>query len=136
MFLEAMKTQMVARVLAGVAMVAVLAVQPGCLIVAAGAAGASTVAYVRGDLMAPLDADYESAVKASRRALDKLEFKIIDEKRDALAADFVARTALDKKVQVRVTKQGEKVTQIRIRVGVFGDEALSMTVLNEIKQRL
>lgn len=131
-----MKTKMLAKALAAVAMGVVLAVQPGCLIVAAGAAGASMVAYVRGDLTAPLDTDYESAVKAARRALDKLEFKIIDEKRDALAADFVARTALDKKVQVRVTKQGENVTQVRIRVGVFGDEALSMTVLNEIKQRI
>ena len=131
-----MKTQKLAKALAAVAMGVVLAMQPGCLIVAAGAAGASTVAYVRGDLTAPLDTDYENAVKAARRALDKLEFKIIDEKRDALAADFVARTALDKKVQIRVTKQGENGTQVRIRVGVFGDEALSMTVLNEIKQRI
>ncbi len=131
-----MKTVILAKTLVWAALVMVLVVQPGCVIVAAGAAGASTVAYVRGDLRASVDSDYESAVTASRRALDKMEFKIIEEKRDALTADFVARTALDKKVQIRVTKQGDETTMLRIRVGVFGDEALSMTLLNEIKRRL
>ncbi len=131
-----MKNLNFARGLIAAALVLVLGLLPGCLIVAAGAAGASTVAYVRGDLTAPLTADYETAATASCRALDKLGFKIVQENRDALAADYVARTALDKKVQVRVTKVDDKTAQVRIRVGVFGDEQLSHAILDEIKRRL
>lgn len=108
----------------------------GCLIVAAGAAGAGTVAYVRGDLQATLDANYERSLKATRAGLERMQYKIISDRSDALAGEFIARTALDKKVQVRVTKDSDALTKIRIRVGVFGDEEVSRSLLEAIKARL
>lgn len=108
----------------------------GCLVVAAGAAGAGTVAYVRGDLQATLDADYDRAVRATRGGIEKMGFALISERKDALVAEFVARTAQDKKVQVRVTKQTENNSGIRIRVSVFGDEQISRALLDAIKARL
>jgi hypothetical protein len=108
----------------------------GCLIVAAGAAGAGTVAYVRGDLQATLDAGYEESLRATRGGLERMKYSIISDRSDALAGEFVARTALDKKVQVRVTKESDALTKIRIRVGVFGDEEISRSLLDAIKARL
>ena len=123
-----------AAILAGLASVAVM--QSGCLLVAAGAAGAGTVAYVRGELDASLGNGYESVVQASNRAIDQLQFKKISESKDALKAVLIARTASDKKVQITVIKVSETLTKVEIRVGVFGDQALSTTILEKIKGSL
>lgn len=106
---------------------------PGCVAVVAGAGAAGAVAYVRGELEANLDHNYESTVEATRRAISELGFAQISEKKDALAAVFVARTALDKKIEIRLANPGNRLTNIKIRVGVFGDEQLSLSILDKIK---
>lgn len=132
-----MKTHsLLLRVTAASVLGFVLLAHSGCLIVAAGAAGAGTVAYVRGDLEATLDAGYERTLRAAKGGLERMQYSVISERSDALAGEFIARTALDKKVQVRVTKQSDTLTVVRIRVGVFGDEAVSRSLLDAIKARL
>jgi hypothetical protein len=112
-----------------------LATLSGCILAAAGA-GAGAVAYVRGELSANVDSDYDRAVDATRGALADLEFARVSENKDALKAVFISRTALDKRVEVTVTNSAKKLTNIKIRVGVFGDEQISLSVLNKIKARL
>jgi len=107
----------------------------GCLAVAAGA-GASAVAYARGDLETSLNADYGKVVASARSAVTELEFAKVSENKDALKAVLVARTALDKKVEITIANSGKKLTNIKIRVGVFGDESLSMAILDKIKSGL
>ena len=107
----------------------------GCLAVAAGA-GAGAVAYVRGDLEANLTNDYDKVVNAARGAIKDLEFAKVSENKDALRAELVARTALDKKITISISNSGKKLTNIKIRVGVFGDEQLSMSILDKIKAGL
>lgn len=107
----------------------------GCLAVAAGA-GASAVAYARGDLETNLHTDYAKVVDSARNAINELEFAKVSENKDALKAVMVARTALDKKVEITLTNSGKKLTNIKIRVGLFGDEALSMAILDKIKSDL
>jgi hypothetical protein len=108
----------------------------GCVAMVAAGAGAGAVAYVQGKLEAPLDAHYAKAVRAVDRAIEQLEFARISEKKDALTAIFVARTAEDKKVTIRVSKVGDQSSRVEIRVGLFGDETLSMTILDRIKTNL
>lgn len=107
----------------------------GCLAVAVGA-GAGAVAYVRGDLEANLGSDYQQVVNATRDVLKELEFAPVSENKDALNAVLVARTAMDKKVEITITNSGKKLTSIKIRVGVFGDEKLSMAILDKVKAGL
>ncbi len=107
----------------------------GCLAVAAGA-GASAVAYVRGDLETNLHTDYARVVDSARSAINELEFAKVSENKDALKAVLVARTAMDKKVEITITNSGKKLTNIKIRVGLFGDEALSMSILDKVKSGL
>jgi len=114
---------------------AVLVSLPGCLAVAAGA-GAGVVAYVRGDLETSVTTEYAQVVDATRAAIKNLEFAQVSENKDALKAVFVARTALDKKVEINLSNSGKKLTSIKIRVGVFGDEQLSLAVLDKIKAGL
>lgn len=113
-----------------------LAVLPGCVVLAAGAAGAGAVAYVRGELNATVDSDYNRVVKAAGRAIQELEFAKVSEQKDALQAVLVARTALDKKVEIKILNPGNKLTTIKIRVGLIGDEMLSQAVLAKIKAGL
>jgi Protein of unknown function (DUF3568) len=105
----------------------------GCVAVMAGAAGAGTVAYLRGELDAPLDASYPQAVSGVDRAIKQLEFARISDKQDALTAIFIARTAEDKKITIKVTKVGDQTSKVAIRVGWLGDESLSLTILSRIK---
>ncbi|HUJ44031.1 MAG TPA: DUF3568 family protein [Opitutaceae bacterium] len=108
----------------------------GCLAVAAGAAGASAVAWVEGRLDANLNADFERSAKAADLAIHDLQFAKISEKKDALEDTLVARTAGDRRVEIKVEKVTDQTSKVEIRVGVFGDEPLSLTVLDKIKARL
>ena len=112
-----------------------LAALGGCVAAAVGA-GASVVAYVRGDLETTMPTEYAKVVDSARRALKDLEFARVSDSKDALKADLVARTALDKKVEVTLTNSGKNLTNIKIRVGVFGDEQLSLAILDKIKAGL
>ncbi len=114
----------------------VLVLQSGCVAVAVGGAAAGTVAYVRGDLQATLDASHERSLRATKRAIERMKYALVSERSDALAGQFIARTALDKKIDVLVTKESDKATKIRIRVGMFGDEQISRALLDAIKAQL
>ena len=123
------------RILVAVWLGATLAALSGCILVAAGA-GAGAVAYVRGELEASLTHDYDKVVDATRETIKDLEFAKVSENKDALKAVLVARTALDKKIEITISNSGKKLTNIKIRVGVFGDEQLSMSILDKIKAGL
>lgn len=112
-----------------------LAVLPGCIVAAAGA-GAGAVVYSYRDLDSTVVADYGKVVESARRAIKDLEFAEVSDNKDALTAVLVARTALDKKVQITITNSGKKLTNIKIRVGVIGDEKLSIAILDKIKAGL
>jgi hypothetical protein len=123
------------KILIAVCLASSLAGLSGCLAVAVGA-GAGAVAYARGDLEVNLNADYERAVEASRQAIKDLEFAQVSENKDALKAVFIARTALDKKVQIVLSNTGKHLTNIKIRVGLIGDEQLSRAILDKIQAGL
>jgi hypothetical protein len=99
-------------------------------------AGAGAVAYVRGELEAPLDANFDRALRASQKTIEQLKFAKVSEKQDALVATLVARNADDKRIEIRVESQGANRATVKIRVGILGDESLSMTILDKIKASL
>lgn len=122
------------RVAAGSVVAALLIAHAGCASVEQGTS--KTVAFVRGDVNSTLEGGYDASVKATRTALERMKFTLESERGDALQSEFVARTALDKKIEVLVTRRGAKETGVRIRVGAFGDEAVAQSLLAEIKDRL
>lgn len=118
---------------------AALALGPltGCVAVVVGiAAGAGTVAYVRGELETTLSAGYEKSVEATNLAVQQLQFARVAERRDALSDTITVRTAGDRKVVIRINKIADFSSRVRIRVGIFGDEALSLTILEKIRANL
>jgi hypothetical protein len=108
----------------------------GCVVVAAGAAGAGAVAYVRGDMVVNLEHDLDAVFTASQRALGKLEFTKIDDHKSGVDAQLVTRTALDKRVEIKLTRVTKSLTKVQIRVDLMGDQALSLTILEKIKAEL
>lgn len=122
-------------ILAALALFITVALQTGCVAVAVGA-GAGAVAYIRGDLEATLEARLDDTNRAADRAIAQLEFAKISNRKDALSANVTARTAQDKKVQVEMTKISQRVTKVKIRIGVFGDEAVSLAILDKIRANL
>ena len=120
-------------ILAGLALLPLLS---GCVAVLAGAAGAGTVAWVEGRLDATLDANFDQAEKAANRAVTQLQFVKVNEKKDALTATLIARTAEDKKIEIKVVRVGDTTSRVQISVGVFGDEGQSLAILDKIKANL
>ena len=113
-----------------------IAFTSGCLAVAAGAAGAGTVAYIRGELDAALSYNLDAVDRATNRAAEQLRFAKINEGSDALARVITLRTAEDKKIEVKLTRTTDTLTQVRIRVGVFGNETVSRALLDKIQANL
>lgn len=127
------------RISATLAVLVGLATSTGCFLVAvgaAGAAGAGTVAYVRGELDATLGRRYEAVANSADSAIAQLQFVKVSETKDAFTWEIVARTAEDKKVDIKVSRQGDDLTRVSIRIGVFGDEEKSRVVLDRIKANL
>jgi hypothetical protein len=109
----------------------------GCLAVAAGAGAGAAVAYVRGKLEANLGADYEVAIAATNRAIQQLGYAKVSESKDSLVDNFVVRNADDKRIDIRLENAARGLTKVTIRVGhFFGDQALSVSILEKIKANL
>lgn len=108
----------------------------GCVVVAAGAAGAGAVAYVRGELGSSVAHDLDTVFAASQRALGEMKFARIDDKKTTLDAQLISRTALDKKVEIRLERITDGLTKIHIRIGLLGDQQLSLTILDRINAEL
>lgn len=116
-----------------------LAMCGGCVLLAVGgaaAAGAGTVAYVRGELQTTVDAPLERTWAASQKALTDLQMPVTDQDKDGLSGKLTARAAGDKKVVVRVKKVTSTATELGIRIGTWGDETKSHEILEAIKRRL
>jgi hypothetical protein len=124
------------RLAAALLVVAALPWLTGCVVVAAGAVGAGAVAYVRGELESSVEADLDTAYAAAQRALEKLEFARIEQRKSGLDAQLVHRTALDKRVEIKLKKITDRLTKIEIRVGIVGDQELSLTLLDKIRAEL
>jgi hypothetical protein len=97
-----------------------------------GAAGA----YHMGRLEATLDASPQTVVNASKAALSDLHFAEVSSRQEGLDGRVMAKTADDRKIEVRIDGQSDKVSKVVIAVGILGDESLSRQVLDKIRSNL
>jgi hypothetical protein len=127
------------RGLAAVLLAANLLCSSGCFLfvvgaVAAGAAG--SVAYVDGKLEVTLGNGYESVVVASNKVIVQLQFAQPEERQDALSDTLVTHNAKGDRIEIVVTKAGDNLTNLAIRIGTFGDQQMSQDILDKIKASL
>lgn len=109
----------------------------GCVALAAGAAaGAGTYAYVRGELTEVLGAPMDRAWSAVLGAARELELAVEEESKDAMRAQLDAKRADSTNIRIRLIAESDTATEIKIRIGVFGNEAESRRILDAVKSRL
>ncbi len=114
----------------------VLVLGSGCVaaLVGGAAAGAGTVAYVRGELTATESVSLDKAWSAAQEAMKDLQLTMFSQRKDGLSATLEATKADGKKIHIKLTKAAETETKIQIRVGVFGDQTWSRTILDQMKK--
>jgi hypothetical protein len=117
-------------------MVSLLALTNGCILVVGAAAGVAGYAYVDGEIKTTEAASLNQSWDASLAAMKDLEFTVTEKSKDALSGNVTAQTADNKTVKIKLKYISNTSTEIRIRVGTFGDENLSRTVLNKINSHL
>lgn len=112
----------------------------GCLAAAAvgggAVAGAGTIAYIKGELKATEGHSIDETWAATEKAIAELNFLVINKVKDAVSAELKCQTADGKTVNIELKRIADNLTEIKIRVGTFGDEALSRYILNKIQANL
>jgi hypothetical protein len=101
-----------------------------------GALQAGTAAYSRRKLVSNEAATLEHAASASETALDVLGFRL-DRTVERQNATYIrGREVNDTAVEVRLIRRTPKVTEVSIQVGLWGDQTMSLLILNAIKMEL
>lgn len=108
----------------------------GCAAVAVGAAaGVAGVFYVTGDVERTYPYPMDIVWEASLSALADLEMDIAKNVKDQLTAEIRAYTATGKRIRLELESDGN-VTELELRVNVFGDADLSELILARIESYL
>lgn len=122
------------------ALAAILAIPTaGCpaILVGTGAAmGAGALVWQSGWLRGSIPEPLERVHRAAKSALG--DFKVtLDSEALKPASGLVDGTMPDgRRVVVETSKAGHKETQVRIRVGIWGDQAVSLRLFEQIKKHL
>jgi hypothetical protein len=119
--------------------VCLLLVLSGCAPIAVGlgaAAGGGGVMYAKGDLQTTLKHAPEEVADAAVEAFRALNINHEYTKTSRLHSRVVGTTTDDKEVKVAASLEGEGISELSIRVGVFGDEERSRRIYREIEKRL
>ncbi len=99
-------------------------------------AGQTAVSYIRGDLRAPVGAPVGEVYASARRAVESLEFVETRATADAISAEIHAITAQDQSITIWVNEVTRQTSDLTIRIGAIGDEALSRRIYGEILEGL
>jgi len=116
-----------------------LALGSGCALFVVGAAagaGAAGYAWVDGEIKTTEGSSLNQTWDASLAAMKDLQFTVTDKSKDALSGYLTAQTADNKTIKINLKYISNTSTEIRIRVGTFGDESLSRIILNKINSHL
>ena len=108
----------------------------GCGVLILGGAAAGTVGYVSGDLKATLEGKFENVVAATDEAISDNSITQAAKDETQHSVVYELRTLQDDKIALTITRASRDLTNVVIRVGVFGDEPLSRHILTEIENRL
>ncbi|MCX7886865.1 MAG: DUF3568 domain-containing protein [Verrucomicrobiae bacterium] len=113
----------------------------GCAVMLVGAAAvgttAGTISYFGNELYVLHEVDLETAWKAAQTTVSELQFQTEPNRctKDGIKGVLFARNAQKQQVVITVLRRMEKLTEIRIRVGVF-DTAANREAAQVIYQKM
>lgn len=111
----------------------------GCAVALIGAgagAGAGTYAYVRGEHQVTYPYSFNKTYSATLAALKDLQIPVVDAFKDLTDGTIMAKKGDGSDVKILLKTEGDKVTMVKVRVGIFGDEAASKRIVEKISTRL
>jgi hypothetical protein len=114
----------------------VLVSQSGCLLLVAAAGTGTGVAYYVGDLDVTLEAPPARVVKATEKAMKDLDLAVIVRESSGMDGKVIGRTARDVKMTVVVKGHTDKVSNVSVRAGMFGDDGMQARLLDKIRENL
>jgi hypothetical protein len=128
------------RLAMGVVFFGFLAVT-GCAVFLVGAGagvGIGTAEYIRGELKQAYAAPMEKAWNASLTAAEELKMRTTEKSIDNVDQNRLIKGKTDegRDFQIALEATSQEVTTVKIRVGVFGDEAYSKRILEVIAKNL
>ena len=89
-----------------------------------------------GTVTAKLNGAPQDVTEAARQTLEDMDLVIVSSGATGIDGKVVARSAQEVKVTVEVERAGENLSELSIRVGMLGDEDVSLSILEKIKRRL
>lgn len=128
----------------GLLLVAFCLAQCGCLLALAGAGAGAGAAYVysKGQSKGSFAADFATTWHTTRAALGALGLPIVDERYAGVQGTIEARSGDGRRIVIKLRSAAAPIpndgfrTEVSVRVGTFGDEAVSNRILTEIGCRL
>ncbi len=119
------------------ALVLIMAFGSGCgALLLVGGAGTSAIAFATGELRSTEEVPFAELDRACQEAIQILGYDRVEVTRTPDRIRWQARTASGDPVDIRIISKGPDETELRIRIGVFGDETRSRLVLEQIHQSL
>lgn len=111
--------------------------QGGCgALLLVGGAGTSAIAFATGELRVTEAASLTQVHDATRLAVEALRYADAEAVLTKDNVRWTATTAGGDPVDIRLYADGPEQTELRIRIGIFGNEARSRLVLEQIRQSL
>ena len=98
--------------------------------------GPDAIGFESGELRSIENTALSVVDEACGQAVVRLGYDDVEETRDPGSVRYRAHTAGGEPVDIKAVAQGKKRTELRIRIGLYGDEAASRLVLEEIQQAL
>ena len=109
----------------------------GCAVIAGGVIGGSTTAYIRGVLKTKEPASFDKVWFAVVETVEREEFKVVTKESNSGRAFIEAKlTDRDKIAYITVKYDKPEITDLVIRVGIWGEEEESRRILKLIHQKL
>lgn len=115
-----------------------LSVLTGCIAgaVAAAGAGAAGAVYVTGKLKSYEPVPLDTAWEATLAGFKDMDLLAEAKEKDSDEASAEADGPGGKKVRIKLKRENASVTEINIRVGIFGNENYSVRLLERIRSHL
>ena len=107
----------------------------GCLLLVAGGAVAGT-AFALGKLESLVDGNLKKVDTATSKALQEMKFTKVKHAITDIDALHTYKGPKDQNIFIELEKLTDKTTKVFIKVGTFGDEKMSVTILESIKENL
>jgi len=111
----------------------------GCVFVVGagiGAGGLAVYQHISGEYSKLCNRGIDEAAVAAEEALKDMGILIVNSTHDAQQGRINARLLDDTAVTVRLEAEGQYMTQVYVRVGLFGDKTLSEMFFQKMDERL